>query len=464
MDILWNGRMKGETDSGAAGFNASIAFDARLCRQDVAGSIAHARMLGETGIISQADAQKIIAGLRELLAAVESGALEIDVSCEDIHTFVERELTQKIGDAGKMLHTARSRNDQAALDLRLYLREEVREISGLLAALIEAITEAAERYADAVMPGYTHLQRAQPVTLGHHLMAYAAMSLRDLERLRDAEKRLLTLPLGAGALAGTTYPIDRQMVCRELDFRTVGMNAIDGVSDRDFAVETIFIISLMMAHLSRLCEELVLWCSWEFRFVEMPDAYATGSSIMPQKKNPDIAELIRGKTGRVYGDLMALLTVIKGLPLAYNKDLQEDKEALFDAVDTVKACLPLAAGMISGMKVNPGALRAAASAGFINATDCADYLVTKGLPFRDAYRVTGQLVNCAMERGTTLEALPLEVYRSFSPLFEADVFAAVDLDACVRRRQSEGGTAPDSVRRQIAQAREMLEALNKELR
>jgi argininosuccinate lyase len=456
MEKLWSGCLRGAPDAMAESFNSSIAFDSRMYRQDIAGSIAHANMLGKTGIIPPDQAALIAEGLRGILADIESGALEIGRGHEDIHSFVEHELTQKIGAAGKMLHTARSRNDQTALDLRMYLAEGCSEVSSMLKALITAITGVAEANLTAVMPGYTHMQRAQPVTLGHHLMAYAAMFLRDLSRLADAKKRILIMPLGSGALAGTTYPIDRRAVCAELGFEDISLNSIDGVSDRDFAIEAAFAMSMIMAHLSRLSEELILWCSWEFRFIELSDAYSTGSSIMPQKKNPDIAELARGKTGRVYGDLAALLTAVKGLPLAYNKDLQEDKEAVFDALDTVRACLPLFAGMISTMRIYPKNMRRAAAVGFINATDCADYLAKKGLPFRDAYRTAGGLVAWAADAGRTLETLTLEEYRRFSELFDDDVFEAVDLDNCVKRRNSEGGTSPESVARQISLTREAL--------
>ena len=456
MYKLWKGRISSKTDAATDSFNSSIAFDSRMFRHDIMGSVAHAKMLGATGIIPPGDAEKIVEGLGDILSRLESGSLDIDPAAEDIHTFIETELTKNIGDAGKMLHTARSRNDQVALDLRMYLFDEYSEITALLKKLVGVIADVADKYTDAVMPGYTHMQIAQPITLGHHLMAYAAMFLRDLSRLSDAEKRLLVMPLGSGALAGTTHPIDRDFVRAELGFGEVSFNSIDGVSDRDFAIETAFIMSLIMAHLSRLAEELILWCSWEFRFIELDDAYSTGSSIMPQKKNPDIAELSRGKASRVFGDVMALLSLIKGLPLAYNKDMQEDKEAVFDAVDTVKACLPMMSGMLATMRVNTKNMRQAASEGFINATDCADYLVKKGVPFRKAYNVIGKLVACAIEQGAMLEELPLSGFQRFSPLFENDIFAAIDLDACVNNRISEGGTSPQSVKKQIAHVRSVL--------
>jgi argininosuccinate lyase len=453
MEKLWKGRIQGEIDEQANGFNSSIHIDARMYKQDILGSVAHAKMLGKTGIISADDAEKIVDGLMDILSAIESGTLKIDPQYEDIHSFVEGELTKNIGDAGKKLHTARSRNDQVALDARMYLGGEYAGITAMLKTLVATLTDSAEKYAETVMPGYTHMQRAQPVTLGHHLMAYAAMFMRDIERLADAKKRLLVSPLGSGALAGTTYPIDREMVCTELGFNGITLNSIDGVSDRDFAIETAFVMSLIMAHISRLCEELILWCSWEFRFVELDDAFSTGSSIMPQKKNPDIAELARGKVGRVYGDLMTLLTMVKGLPLAYNKDMQEDKEAVFDAVDTVKACLPLISGMVATMKVNAGNMRSAAAKGFINATDCADYLAKKGMPFREAYKAVGEMVAYCADSDKTLETLSLEEYKEYSEMFEEDVFDAIDLDNCVKSRLSEGGTSPESVKKQIASVR-----------
>ena len=453
---LWAGRTDGETSRLADDFNSSIAVDCRMFREDIRGSMAHAAMLAAQGILAKEDADAILAGLEGILADLESGKLQIDPTAEDIHMFVEQVLTERIGEAGKKLHTARSRNDQVALDLRLYLRGECETIRQKLKTLARALVEKAEQYASTVMPGYTHLQRAQPITFGHHLMAYVMMLLRDIDRLGDAAKRMNVSPIGSCALAGTTYPVDRAMEAERLGFDAVSLNSLDGVSDRDFCVEILSAIALIMLHLSRLSEELVLWSSWEFRFVELSDAYTTGSSIMPQKKNPDMAELIRGKTGRVYGDLTALLTTMKGLPLAYNKDMQEDKESIFDACDTVEICLDIMAGMISTMKANETEMRKAAGAGFLNATDLADYLVGKGLPFRTAYKISGGLVAHCMQTGSILETLPLEEYRKFSPVFEKDVYAAVDLDACVRRRACVGGTSAESVQTQIAWAKEKL--------
>ena len=456
MSKLWAGRTDGLTNPAADAFNSSIGFDCRMFRQDIAGSIAHAAMLAATGVIAKDEAETLTEGLTAILADMESGKLLPDPAAEDIHMFIEAELTKRVGQVGKKLHTARSRNDQVALDLRLYLRDEMQAIQKALRALIEALLTQAEAHADTILPGYTHLQRAQPVTFGHHLMAYVMMLLRDAERLGDAEKRMNIAPIGSCALAGTTYPTDRQAEAAALGFDGACENSMDGVSDRDFVLEMLSALSILMMHLSRLSEELLLFSSWEYGFIELSDAYTTGSSIMPQKKNADMAELIRGKTGRVYGDLLALLTTMKGLPLAYNKDMQEDKEGVFDAVDTVKACLPIMTGMIATMTVKKEAMRAAAGKGFINATDLADYLTGKGLPFRDAYRVAGQAVTLAAGKGTTLEALSLDDYKTLCPLIGEDVYAAVDLDACVARRQSFGGTSPASVRAQIASVREKL--------
>ena len=457
MAKMWAGRTDGSMDALADSFNSSISFDKRLYREDIAGSIAHAEMLGRAGIITQAQAQTIIAGLQGILKDLESGALAIDESAEDIHMFVEQVLTERTGETGKMLHTARSRNDQVALDMRLYLRREAEEITELLKKLITAVTDQAEAWKSAIMPGYTHLQRAQPVTFGHHLMAYAMMFLRDIDRLKDAEKRINVSPIGACALAGTTYPTDRRFEAELLGFPGIALNSIDAVSDRDFVVEFLSALSLVMTHLSRFSEEVVLWSSWEFGFVELSNDYTTGSSIMPQKKNPDMAELVRGKTGRVYGDLMALLTTLKGLPLAYNKDMQEDKEAAFDAADNVKICLEVFAGMISTLKAKPENMRLAAAKGFINATDLADYLVGKGLPFRSAYKTVGTIVADCIARGLVLENYPLEDYQSHSELFGGDVYEAVKLENCVNWRTSEGGTAVASVEAQIAFVRKTLE-------
>ena len=453
---MWAGRFTKEVDERVNDFNSSISFDARMYRQDIEGSCAHAAMLGECGIIAKSESEKIIDGLKGILADIESGKLQFDLTSEDIHMFNEAELTARIGDAGKRLHTARSRNDQVALDIRMYLKVEIREIEKLVRELIETLTKLAEKNLTTVMPGYTHLQRAQPITFGHHLMAYAQMLLRDLGRLEDTYKRTNIMPLGSGALASTTYPIDRQRVCDLLGFDEITQNSLDGVSDRDFCIELASAISILMMHLSRFSEEIVLWCSWEFKFIELDDAYATGSSIMPQKKNPDITELIRGKTGRVYGDLTTLLTMMKGLSLAYNKDMQEDKEAIFDAIDTVKLCLTTFIPMIETMRVIPENMRNAAAKGFINATDCADYLVKKGLPFRDAYKITGTLVHTCIEKNLTLETLPLEDYKALCGTFDNDVFDAISLDTCVMQRKAAGGPAPESVKAQIEYVRKKL--------
>ncbi len=446
---MWAGRFTKEIDERVNDFNSSIKFDARMYKQDIIGSIAHATMLGECGIIEKTESENIVKGLNGILDDIESGKLTFDPNAEDIHMFVEAELTKRLGNTGKRLHTARSRNDQVALDIRMTLKDETNEIMALLKKLTQTITNIAKKHTNTVMPSYTHLQRAQPITFAHHLMAYANMFLRDLERLKNAYDRTDKMPLGSCALAGTTYPIDRQRVCNLLEFSEITQNSLDGVSDRDFCIELCSALSILMMHLSRFSEEIILWCSWEFKFVELDDAYATGSSIMPQKKNPDITELIRGKTGRVYGDLMTLLTMMKGTPLAYNKDMQEDKEAIFDAIDTVKLCLITFEPMLSTMKVSKENMRAAAAKGFINATDCADYLVKKGMPFRDAYKITGTLVHTCIEKGCTLETLSLEEYRKLSDMFDTDIYDHISLDACVMQRRSEGGPAPDCVKKQI---------------
>ena len=453
---LWAGRFSKEIDPKTNDFNSSIAFDSRMAKEDIEGSIAHATMLGACGVISRQEAETICKGLEGILDDLESGKLAIDPNAEDIHTFVEGELTKRFGDAGKRLHTARSRNDQVALDVRLYLRKQSSSLSGQLKDLVRVLCDQAEQHAGDVMPGYTHLQRAQPITFGHHLMAYAEMFLRDIGRLRDAAARMDELPLGSGALASTTYPLDRRLTARLLGFSRVTQNSLDGVSDRDFCVELAAALSLVMVHLSRFAEEVVLWCSWEFKFVELDDAFSTGSSIMPQKKNPDIAELVRGKSGRVFGDLMTLLTVMKGLPLAYNKDMQEDKEAIFDAVDTVSMCLTAFTPMIATMRVLPENMRKAAAGGFINATDCADYLVGKGVPFRDAYKATGTLVAYCIQHGKTLETLSLTEYQAVHPDFDQGVFQAISLEACVQGRKVEGGPAPENVLAQVARVRGLL--------
>ena len=456
MAKMWAGRTDGVTSKLADDFNSSIHFDSRMYRQDITGSMAHAAMLGAQNIITPAEADAIIDGLSQILADLESGALSFDMECEDIHMFVEQVLTQRIGDLGKKLHTARSRNDQVALDFRMYLRDEIDEILELVTALIKVVTDKAEAYADAIMPGYTHLQRAQPITFGHHLMAYSMMLLRDLGRLTDCRRRMNVCPIGSCALAGTTYDTDRVFEAQKLGFDDVCRNSIDGVSDRDFAIELLGALATCMMHLSRFSEEVILWCSWEFKFVELSDDYTTGSSIMPQKKNPDMAELCRGKTGRVYGDLMSLLTVMKGIPLAYNKDMQEDKECVFDACDTVKMCLKVFAEMIGGMKAIPQNMMTAAQKGFINATDLADYMVKKGMPFRTAYKISGQIVADCIARNLVLENYPLEDYQKHSPLIGEDVYSAVDLSVCVEKRISLGGTSVTSVRQQIAYVREQL--------
>ena len=456
MAKMWAGRTDGQVEKIADDFNSSIHFDSRMYKQDITGSMIHAAMLAAQGIISQNDADQLIAGLEQILLDIQSGALPIDMECEDIHMFVEQVLTQRLGDVGKKLHTARSRNDQVALDIRLYLRDEIQEITELTKALIRAVTDKADVYADAIMPGYTHLQRAQPITFGHHLMAYAMMLLRDVHRLADCKKRMNQSPIGCCALAGTTYNTDRRFEAEKLGFDGICLNSLDGVSDRDFCAELMSALSILMVHLSRFSEEIILWSSWEFKFVELSDAYTTGSSIMPQKKNPDMAELVRGKTGRVFGDLMALLTTLKGLPLAYNKDMQEDKESVFDAVDTVKMCLQVFTGMVSTMKANTQNMKRAAQTGFINATDLADYLVKKGLPFRSAYKISGQLVALCIQKNTVLEELPLETYKEYSELFAEDLYTDIDLVTCVEKRISEGGTSVASVKAQIAYVREVI--------
>lgn len=460
---LWAGRFQKDIDKKTNDFNSSISFDCRMAQEDIAGSMAHAAMLAKQGIISAEDGEAIREGLAGIAADLQSGKLAIDPQAEDIHTFVEGELTSRIGDAGKRLHTGRSRNDQVALDLRLYLKNAVQPLRAQLIELTGVLCKQADRWAGAIMPGYTHLQRAQPVTFGHHLMAYAEMLLRDIGRLDDAVKRMDVSPLGSGALASTTYPLDRQAVANSLHMRGVTHNSLDGVADRDFTVELAAALSLVMVHLSRFSEEIILWCSWEFKFIELDDAFATGSSIMPQKKNPDIAELVRGKAGRVFGDLMTLLTMMKGLPLAYNKDMQEDKEAIFDAVDTVHMCLTAFIPMIDTMTVLPENMRKAAAGGFINATDCADYLVGKGLPFRDAYKATGTLVALCIEKGLTLETLPLQDYQAVCDLFDEDVFDAISLDRCAAMRRVYGGPAPENVREQVKRVQALLQELENSL-
>ena len=456
---LWDARFKKEADQRLNDFNSSISIDHLMVTQDIKGSMAHAAMLAKQGIISKADGAAIAQGLEAIQRDIESGALLIDPSAEDIHMFMEQELTKRIGDAGKRLHTARSRNDQVALDTRMYCSDEVRTVCDKLQELLTVLCEKAQEHTETIMPGYTHLQRAQPITFAHHLMAYAEMFLRDLQRLQEAQKRIRTLPLGSGALAATTYPIDREFVKEQLHFDSISMNSLDGVSDRDFCIEIASDLSMVMMHLSRFAEEVILWCSWEFKFMELDDAFATGSSIMPQKKNPDVAELIRGKTGRVYGDLQTLLTMMKGLPLAYNKDMQEDKQAVFDALHTVQLCLTTFTPMLKSAAIRKDNMRNAAARGFINATDCADYLTKKGMAFRDAYRVLGRLVSYAQEQEKTLETLTLDEYKSFSDEFEEDIYEAISLETCVKQRKVIGGPAPEIVAAHI----EHVKAIQKEM-
>ena len=453
---LWAGRFSKEADKKTNDFNSSIATDSRMYYFDIEGSIAHATMLAAKGIISQDDGALICSELAKIRQEISSGELLIDPNAEDIHTFIEQTLTERIGSAGKRLHTGRSRNDQVALDVRLYLRDQCEETLVLVKKLIKALEEKGDEYADAIMPGYTHLQRAQPITFKAHLTAYTEMLTRDLGRIEDAKKRMNSSPLGSGALAGTTYPIDRAMTAEFLGFDSFTKSTLDGVADRDFCIELASALSICMVHLSRLCEEIILWCSWEFKFVELDDSYTTGSSIMPQKKNPDMAELVRGKTGRVYGDLMGLLTTLKGLPLAYNKDMQEDKESVFDACDTVKMCLQVFTGMIATMNAREDEMKRAAQKGFINATDLADYLVKKGLPFRSAYKISGQLVALCIRENKVLEELTLDTYKTYSDLFEEDLYHDIALTTCVEKRISTGGTCTAQVRAQIAYVKEVL--------
>jgi argininosuccinate lyase len=449
MDKMWAGRFQKALNEQADDFNSSISFDCRMYKQDITGSMAHAAMLGACGIITKDESEKIIDGLQAILDDITDGKLPIDMNAEDVHMFVEAELTKRLGDVGKKLHTGRSRNDQVAVDLRLWLRDESAEIRQLILSLIKAVNGKAKEYYDAVMPGYTHLQRAQPVTFGHYLSAYSMMLMRDVTRLDDAVKRMNICPLGSAALAGTTYPIDRYMTASKLGFDGISMNSLDGVSDRDYCIELLSCFATVMMHLSRFSEEIILWQSWEFKFIELDDSFTTGSSIMPQKKNPDMAELVRGKTGRVYGDLMAILTVLKGIPLAYNKDMQEDKESVFDAVDTVKHCLEVFAPMIETMKAIPENMMNAAKKGFINATDLADYLVGKGLPFRTAYKIVGQSVGYCVQNSKTLEQMTLDEYHNFAPEFDNDLYDAIDIKNCVEKRISAGGTGESAVKAEL---------------
>lgn len=462
MAKLWAGRFQKETDLVVNDFNSSILFDCRLYQEDIEGSIAHATMLGKQGIIEQEETDKIVKGLRGILKDIDEGKVQFSLEYEDIHMSIEQLLTERIGDAGKRLHTARSRNDQVALDMRMYCKKEIREIISLICGFLKALTEKSRQNLDAVMPGYTHLQRAQPTTFAHYMMAYANMLKRDITRLQDCLERMDEMPLGSGALASTTYPIDRDFVRQQLGFARMTDNSIDGVSDRDYCVELCSALSILMMHLSRLSEEIISWCSWEFKFIELDDAYSTGSSIMPQKKNPDVCELIRGKTGRVYGSLTTMLTVLKGLPLAYNKDMQEDKEAVFGAIDTVKQCLEVFTPMFATMTLRRDNMRKAASGGFINATDCADYLTKKGMPFRDAYKTVGRLVNQCIKAGETLETLTLKDFAAISNSFGDDVYDALDLRTCVGERRVIGGPAPEEVTRQISKIEKFVQEVEQE--
>ena len=455
---LWGGRFTSNTDKAVDDFHSSIHFDSRMYRQDIEGSIAHAEMLGKVGVISAAEAELICTTLREILSDIENGKVQFETEAEDIHMNIERILIERIGDTGKKLHTGRSRNDQVALDLRMYLRYEVSAIRSMLLELLSVLLEISEKNTNTIMPGYTHLQRAQPITLAHHMMAYFQMFRRDVERLDDCYGRMNIMPLGSGALAGTTYPLDRNYVAEKLGFPAITENSLDGVSDRDFVIELASCLSIIMMHLSRFCEELILWSSAEFSFVEMDDAYSTGSSIMPQKKNPDVAELIRGKTGRVYGSLVTLLTMMKSLPLAYNKDMQEDKEAIFDAVDTVKSCLPVFTKMLSTMKIKRENMYRAACGGFTNATDLADYLVKKGIPFRSAHEIIGRMVLYCISHDKSLNEMTMEEFREFSPEIEDDVYEAISLESCVSGRRLPGGPAPESVMAAIENGKCFLKA------
>ena len=456
---MWEGRFSKKLDERTNDFNSSIKFDHRMYKQDIKGSIAHSKMLSKQGIIKEEEAKSIIEGLNKILEDLENGKLEFEPNSEDIHMFIEEELTKRIGDNGKKLHTARSRNDQVVLDIRMYLKEEVEELKEKLKELIHTFIKKAEENMNTIMPGYTHMQRAQPVTFAHHLIAYVQMFLRDLERLNETYKRIDVCPIGSCALAGTTYPLDREFEAKELGFSKITENSLDGVSDRDFVIELLSDISIIMMHLSRISEEIILWCSWEFKFIELDDSFSTGSSIMPQKKNPDITELIRGKTGRVYGDLFTILTVMKGTPLTYNKDMQEDKEAIFDALDTVNLCITTLDPLVETMKVKKENMKKAAAEGFINATDCADYLTVKGVPFRDAYKIVGNLVKYCIDNNTILEKLDISIYKSFSEVFNEDIYDVIDLINCVNKRNVPGGPASDQVKRQIDQAKKNLNNL-----
>ena len=454
---LWAGRFSKEADKKTNDFNSSIKTDSRMFNEDIDGSIAHASMLAAKGIISDEDCEKILAGLSDIRNDIISGELTIDPDAEDIHTFIEGELTSRIGDAGKRLHTGRSRNDQVAVDIRLYLRKDVQSVTKLINGLITALDGKAKEYARCIMPGYTHLQRAQPITFSAHIGAYIEMLRRDLGRFEDAAERMNLSPLGSGALAGTTYPIDRAMTAEALGFDGYMPNTLDGVSDRDFCLELLGACSILMVHISRLCEEIIMWCSWEFKFAELDDAFSTGSSIMPQKKNPDIAELVRGKTGRVYAALMSMLTTMKGIPLAYNKDMQEDKELTFDAIDTVKGCLALFNGMLSTMHFKKDRMENSAKNGFTNATDAADYLVGKGVPFRDAHGIVGRLVLYCIDKGISLDDMKLEEYKAISPVFEDDIYDAISMKNCVERRNTIGAPGADAMQAVIEQNKKYLQ-------
>lgn len=459
---LWGGRFAKGTDKVVEDFHSSISFDQRLYRQDILGSIAHVKMLGLTDIISMDEVEEIVEGLEGILADIEAGLIEFDVAAEDIHMNIEKLLTERIGDVARKLHTARSRNDQVALDIRMYMKEEIREVIGLLRQVQQILVDVAEQHLETIMPGYTHLQRAQPITLAHHLMAYNAMFQRDLERMQDCYKRTDVMPLGSGALAGTTFPLEREYVANQLGFQEITYNSLDAVSDRDFAIEFCAAASITMMHLSRFCEELILWSSAEFAFIEMDDAYSTGSSMMPQKKNPDVAELIRGKTGRVYGSLMALLTVMKSLPLAYNKDMQEDKENLFDALDTLKGCLTVFAPMLDTIQVCKENMDKAARGGFTNATDFADYLAKKGIPFRDAHEIVGKAVLYCIQQGKDLERLSLEEYKSFNNIIDQDIYHAISVEECVSKRRVPGGPAIEAVKEAILRAKRQIDDNNED--
>ncbi len=456
---LWGGRFTKSTDSFTDHFHSSISFDQRMYKEDITGSIAHAAMLGKQGVISMEDSELLQKTLKELLADIEAGKVEFDEKAEDIHMNIETLLIERIGDVGKRLHTGRSRNDQVALDIRMYNREQIKDIKALLLELIEALNTIAENNVNTIMPGYTHLQRAQPVTLAHHVLAYCEMFKRDVDRLGDTYRRTSVMPLGSGALAATTYPLDRQAVCDALGFDSITLDSMDGVSDRDFCIDLLSALSVIMMHLSRFCEEIILWSSHEFKFVELDDAYSTGSSIMPQKKNPDMAELIRGKTGRVYGHLMGMLTMMKGLPLAYNKDMQEDKEAVFDSIDTVKMCLPVFTNMIKTAVFNKTNMYKAAKGGFTNATDAADWLVKKGVPFRDAHAILGHLVLYCINNDKGLEDLTLDEFRAISPVFDESVYEAISVEKCVEARNIPGGPSPEYIKKLIEQNKEYINSI-----